>query len=160
MKDWYQRLSQRERAIVLGLAVLVAATLAYVTVIEPIRNNLEAARLQVEAQRELLGWMRGAAAEAGQLRAAVGEERVAGDDRPAYLLLDEAIRASGLPAPSRIEPQGGGTQAQFESVAFDRLIVLLDRLARQRGLEVTQASFTRKAAGEVGARITLEQDAP
>ena len=160
MKEWYQKLSQRDRAVVLAVAAAVLLSLVFLALVKPLQQRLDGARAELESRRDLLAWMRQSAAEVQQLRAS-GRSTVAADDRPPYLLLDEAIRAAGLPAPSRIEPQSGGTQAQFEGVAFDRLVLLLDRLAEQRGLQVTQASMTaRNDKGEVGARIVLERDEP
>lgn len=156
MIAWLQSLTPRERLIVVGGAVLAALTGLYLLVAEPMWERLQAERARLEAQTQLLAWMRQSAAQVAQLRSSTSVARNSG--RPPYLLLDAAVRRTGLPAPQRLEPRGrDGAAVQFEDVAFERLLLMLAELEREGELRIADVSLTRRSAGTVNASIVLER---
>lgn len=157
MRAWLAGLAPRERAAVVAGAVAVAAIVAYLAVIEPVAGAFAERERRIDALEGQLAWMRDAAAEARALRA--GGARAAGsDDRPPYLVIDEALAGAGLPQPRRLEPVGDGRArlAFGAGVPFDPLVRLIGRLVSESGLRVTRARIRgTDTAGRVEAELTF-----
>lgn len=157
MKEWFLRQNQRDQRIVVGLAALVALVMCYALVIHPLKTGLDDRRASVAGKQRTLLWMEESAAKVMSLRRSGGSNQ---SGRPAYVLLDEAVRRAGLSGSAdRIEPGGRdkkGARAQFSQVDFDKLVRALGELQAQHGLSVSSASFGRKEDGGASARITLE----
>lgn len=156
MRAWLQALAPRERAIVLGAAVVLIALIVYLLAIEPALRAQEQRQQRVEALERELEWMRGAAAELKELGGAPAQ--ATGSGQPPYLAVDRALRAAGLPRPETLEPVGaGGARLELEGVSFDALIRVLERLQAREGLQATRARFRRTGVGQVDADLTLER---
>lgn len=156
MNAWLQGLNPRERALVLGAMVVVGLIGAYVFVAEPLWARLVEQRERLESQRALLAWMQDSAAEVQRLRPSATAAETS--TKAPYLVLDEAVRRTGLPAPARLEPRGrDGTLAQFENVPFNRLIAMLADVERRGNLTVTEVSVTRRDGGAVNASVSLSR---
>jgi type II secretory pathway component PulM len=156
IREWYLSQTPRDQKLALLLGVLLIAALLYGAVYKPLSDSLETARSRVEGQRAALVWMQEAAAEARSLGAGSGAASRASNKAP-YLLVDEAIRRSGLGSPERIEPAGQtGARLQFEAVDFDKLLPMLGQLQQGQGLSVTSANLNRRDTGRVSARLSLE----
>lgn len=154
MRAWLESLAPRERMIVFGGGAIALLVLLYLLAIEPALEAREQRRERVAQLERELAWMRGAAAELQQL----GGAAATGSDRPPYLAVDRALREAGLPRPRTLEPVGAeGARVELESVAFDALVRVLDRLRARDGLQVTRARFTRLGPGRVEAGLTLER---
>ena len=145
------------------LLVTVGGTVAFVTLLflfvaEPLWNELLSQRAQLQSQRELLTWMQESAAEARQLRTAGSTSSSGGGNQAPYLIVDSAVRRSGLPAPSRLEPKGkDGAALQYEAVPFDRLLQLFGELNRRGDLEVVDVSITRRDVAAVGVTVSVRR---
>ena len=156
MNAWLQRLAPRERALVVSGMVVGALLLLYLLLVEPMWNALEQQREQLRSQTALLEWMETSAREVQQLRG--GTRQVDKSDKAPYLLLDAAVRKSGLPAPARLEPRGrDGAAAQFENVPFDRLVRMLADIERRGELDIVDVSVTRRGVGTVNASMSLKR---
>ena len=156
MMSWYRNLAPRERRTILIACAVLLPIMLYVLAIEPIASGIASSRQRAAELQATLFWMQ----EAAQRAKALGstKQTIRGLDKAPYLVLDAAIRQNGLPVPARIEPYGqAGTRAQFDAIAFDRLVLMLDDLRRQQGLLVTDISVTRKEGGQVSVRLTLER---
>ncbi|MDH3712406.1 MAG: type II secretion system protein M [Gammaproteobacteria bacterium] len=157
MSAWLQRMNPRERAGVIGATLVAAAVLLYLLVAEPLWNTLEEERARLQSQRTLLKWMQTSAGEVQQLRG--DTSRVDKTGKAPYLLLDAAVRSSGLPAPARLEPRGrDGAAAQFENVPFDHLIHMLADIERRGELVIVDVSVTRRDAATVNASLALSRE--
>jgi type II secretory pathway component PulM len=156
VKAWLQRMNPRERAGVIFAMPVAAVVLLYLLVAEPLWNQLEEQRTRLQIQQDLLEWMQASAAEVQQLRG--GANRVEKSGKAPYLLLDAAVRGSGLPAPSRLEPRGrDGAAAQFENVPFDRLVRMLADIERRGELTIVDVSVTRRDVATVNASLSLSR---
>ena len=156
MNAWLLRMNPRERTIVICGMALGAMVLVYLLVVEPLWGKLAEQRAQLRSQAALLEWMQTSAAEVRQLRGAVSQ--ASETDKAPYLLLDAAVRKSGLPAPVRLEPRGrDGAAAQFENVPFDRLIRMLAEIERRGELDIVDVSVTRREAAAVNASLSLKR---
>lgn len=158
MKAWLNAMTTRERTTIAVSGIIAGLVLVYVALVEPMAERFRTQRERVELLEQDLAWMTRAAPEVIELR---NSGRTGsppdGEDAP-YLVLDEAFRGAGLPQPERLEPVGtSGARAEFEAVAFEPLISVLERLRRESGLHVTRAQFTAIEPGMVSARLTLER---
>lgn len=158
MKAWFNALTPRERAIITATGVVGGLLLMYVAVIEPVAERFRAQGQRVEILEKDLAWMTRTAPEVIELRNSGRTGSPPDGGEAPYLALDEAFRSAGLPQPERLEPVGqSGARAEFDAVAFDPLISVLERLRRESGLRVIRAQFTAIEPGMVGARLTLER---
>ncbi len=155
MNAWLQRMNPRERVIVVTGMVLAALVAVYLLIAEPLLQKLDDERARLDSQKALLEWMHTSAAEVRQLRGS--GRQVDKSDQAPYLLLDAAVRKSGLPAPVRLEPRGrDGAAAQFENVPFDRLVRMLGSIERRGELSIEDVSITRRETA-VNATLTLRR---
>ena len=157
MNAWLQRMNPRERVLAVGGMLVAGLLLLYLLVAEPLWGRLEEERARLQSQKALLAWMHTSAVEVQQLRGG-STGTVDKTGKAPYLLLDAAVRTSGLPPPSRLEPRGqDGAAAQFEEVPFDRLVRMLASIERRGELSVVDVSITRRGVATVDASLTLSR---
>ena len=157
IKIWYLSKSQGDQRILNVLGILVALLLIYALLINPLQKELSNRKTRVSAQEKTLAWMHSAAATVQSLSGGQSRSAASNNKKAPYILADEAIQKRRLPTPSRIEPAGKkGVRLQYQSVDFDRLMLLLDDLQSKYQLHVTSLNIARKEMGKVSARITLE----
>ena len=158
LKHWFNSLQPRERQVVSVGAVILPLVLLYLLIIDPLYQNLVSQRERIANQQQLLHWMQQSAQEAKQLMASGGPGNAQNNNKAPYLLVDEAVRRAGLPAPSRLEPQGSDAAiAQFENLAFDRLMPVLASLQAMNNLTVTDMSIVRREDELVSATISIKR---
>lgn len=157
LKHWFNSLQPRERQVVAVGGVILPIVLLYLLLIDPLYQSLVSQRDRIASQQQLLHWMQQSAQEAKQLMARSPGNAQTSTKAP-YLLIDEAIRRAGLPAPSRLEPQGSDAAiAQFESLAFDRLMPVLASLQATNNLTVTDMSIVRREDELVSATLNIKR---
>lgn len=159
MKDWFLGLEQRERVFVGGGAVAVVLLLFWALVINPLSASTAATTERVEAKRQTLAFLRGAAAEL----AAAGDVPAAGPDlagQSLVVIVDRTARAAGLgSALTRNQPVGeDGIRVRLDDAAFDAVAAWLATLGTSAGLSIESASFDRTPdEGRVNASLVLRQ---
>jgi general secretion pathway protein M len=159
MKDWFLGLAARERYFVAAGAVLVTVLLLWGLVLSPLYGATAAAASRVEAKQNLLGFLRGAAAEL----AAAGDVPAARPDlagQSLVVVVDRSAREAGLGAAlTRNQPVGDdGIRVRLENASFDALARWLAALDARSGLAIESASFDRtNQDGRVNASLVLRQ---
>jgi len=156
LRRFWDGLRPRERLLVGLAAVVVAFTVFYLALWEPIHQRNAALRERLAEQRALLVWMEERAAEVRALRGGAGTGRLpAGDSLLG--IIDRTARGADLKGRvSRIEPDGeDGVRIWLDGVAFDALVRWLGRLQRQYGLTVASAVIDREGPGKVSARLVI-----
>ena len=159
MKDWFMKLSQRERNMVLSAASVVVLFLLYLLVWQPVANDYARTRQNVAMAEETITWMKSAAMEVKQLRGS-GGAMVSPQQGKQFLLglIDKTAKASGLgPVLKRVQPEGdAGVKIWFEAASFDVLINWLDTIQSQHGLTVNEINVEQTdLPGLVNVRISL-----
>lgn len=160
MKRWWEALSERDRRAlsVLSLVALIAGF--WLFGVAPLIESRNSLRKQLAAAERELYWMRGAAADIAQRRAA-GQLGSTGDRAGQSLLglADKTAHTAGLgDGLKRIEPVGANrVNVWLENVAFDKCAVWIETLSSQYGVGVESFAFDRTAAtGAVNGRVTLQ----
>ena len=152
IKEWYTSQTPREQLIVATTAVVGISALLYVMVYKPLSTGIAARQASVAAKQTDLEWIK-----QNTPKASPGGQAIQPMDKAPYLLLDEAIKKARISTPERVTPDGSqGARAQFSNVEFDKLLQVLGGLEQTYGLSVKTINLSRKDAGEVSARLSLE----
>jgi general secretion pathway protein M len=159
MKDWLESLQPRERAFIVGGAVLVTVALIYAFAWVPLDKR------QSTLAASVADWQR-SVAELGALKnmPVTNESSPAAPDggQTPVVIVDRTLRARGLDkALQRSQPTtSNGIRVEFKDVAFDDLALWLGDLSTQYAMEVTSGAFSAPGNGEPGrvdATLTLER---
>lgn len=159
MKDWFNALEQREKIFVSVGAFAVGLAVFYVAVWLPLDRGHKELTASVNAWQRSLNelWpLRGLQSASGQ------QSRSAAAAQTPVLIVDQTLRARGLDRSlQRSQPTTStGIRVEFESVAFDDLLLWLGDLNAQYAMDVTSGTFSRPSRGEPGrinANLTLER---
>ncbi len=162
IQAYWQNLMPRERRVLIAGAVALVLMLFYVLAWAPFQSERASREQAIEQQRELLGWMQGAAAELQALRTGgAGGSGAAAANRsvPLLTLVDGSARKQGLGgALKRVQPDGdAGVRVWLEGVDFDALLLWLDTLERSQGVLVKALVVEPQSPGRVKARLSLER---
>jgi len=146
MLAWYNKLSERERRMVL-LGGIAAVVLLILAIVLPLSRNISQARQRVTNKQADLAFIRNAvpqlaAAGPGIGTAATGESLV--------VLIDSSARESGIgKSLSSSQPTADkGLRVRLDHVPFDALVAWLARLSQSHGVSVESAEI--ESAGEAG----------
>lgn len=161
MKAWFMSLQTRERIFVMAAVVFIVLAIGWVGVWNPLDANHKAAAERVAAWERSLAALR---PMRGQIQAtASGAPATTNQDQSLVVIVDNSLRQRGLYNSlqrSLPTPAGNGIRVEFESAAFDDLILWLGDLHRQYGLQVENGSFTMASGnipGRVNSSVTLER---
>jgi general secretion pathway protein M len=155
----YQELQPRERLMVAVCAAVVALTLIYLLLWEPLANARSSAQANLAQQRATAQRLEVIAATVQKARAS-GQGQIIGRDQSLLTLVDQLAKSPQLgKAPTRLQPEGEQeVRIVFEDVGFDALASWLSMLETQYAIHVTAADFERRAgAGLVNARLTVQR---
>jgi len=161
MKNWFMSLETRERIFVaVGLAFVVVA-IAWAGVWTPLDNKHKAAAERVDTWRQSLSALRPLR---GQVQASASAATMnTNPNQSLVVIVDNSLRQRGLYNSlqrSQPTPAGNGIRVEFESAAFDDVVLWLGDLHRQYGLQVEAGSFSLASGdipGRVNSTVTLER---
>jgi general secretion pathway protein M len=148
----WRSMSERERRMVLGGAVLAGLLLLF-GVLVPLDRSVSKAQQRVGKKQADLVWMRSVAPEVAAIAPPPSNS-----GESLLVLVDRSARESGLgSALAGSEPSGvGGLSVRLEKAPFDTLIAWLARLSQQSGIRVDSATIENAGApGIVNAAIVL-----
>ena len=157
MRDWFESLEARERLFVSIGAVIVAIALLWGLVWAPLDKGHREVEQRVSTWEQSLAELRPLAA---MPKPQNGSRPAAASTQSPVVIVDTTLRSHGLGQPKRSQPTPNGIRVEFESVAFDKLVVWLGDLSYQYGMEVQAGSLsadTSEAPGRVNATLTLER---
>jgi general secretion pathway protein M len=153
---WWQRLSARDRGVLVGGAFAIAALLLWSFGWYPLARSRAALAAEAAQAEADLGWMRSVADDMIRARSTGAFTGLDRGGRSLLALADGTARDAGLGATlQRIEPIGTGrVNLWFEGVAFDAMVSWLEGLQRQYGIRVDELSVERSVdVGTVNARV-------
>ena len=161
MKNWYQSLESRERLLVAAAGVVILFAAFWFGLWVPLDSNHRAAQERVDTWKQSLSALR---PMRGQVQAtASGRQAAAGQNQSLVVIVDNSLRQRGLTNSlqrSQPTPSGTGIRVEFESAAFDDLMLWLGDLHRQYGLQVESGSFSPSSSdnpGRVNSSVTLQR---
>ncbi|HEX4896389.1 MAG TPA: type II secretion system protein M [Solimonas sp.] len=155
LQSWLAQLAPRERVLVLSGAGVVALTLLYLLIWEPLAKAHAQRAESLEAARALAGRIETAAALVQSQRGSGGAV-----NRNLSLLaaVDQTSRSPVLgKPPTRVQPEGDReVRVWIDDVSFDNLLRWLQELETRYGIVARSAELERgQAPGTVNARLSL-----
>jgi general secretion pathway protein M len=162
LHDWYHGLQQRERQLVVAASVVIAATLFYLVIWEPIHKNIAEQSQKYQSQVGILEWMQNAANEVRLLKTTGSSNRKkASSNQAVTLLVEQSATLAGIkPFLTKLESTSDkGARVTIDAASFDQLLLWLNTLQIQYGISVTSANLDRDdKPGTVNVRMTLKRD--
>lgn len=154
-------LETRERLFVSAGVVFVIFAIAWAGVWTPLDAKHQATAERVETWRQSLAALRPLR---GQVQATANSATVnTNPNQSLVVIVDNSLRQRGLYSSlqrSQPTPAGNGIRVEFESAAFDDIVLWLGDLQRQYGLRVAAGSFSLASGdtpGRVNSTVTLER---
>jgi general secretion pathway protein M len=158
MTQWMQ-LRPRERVGLTAATIVLAMTMVYLMLWEPVFNESEQLKRAIQQNQQLVSWMEEKSVEAKALVASSGPAR--GNTKGASLLgvIDSTAKRGKLgKAMKRVEPDGSNrVRVWMEEAAFDDLIRWLARLENKHGIKISSVVIDKDDArnGHVSARLVF-----
>lgn len=158
MKTWWTNLSERDRRMLSGGGLVVAALLFWALWFDPLlqtRRGLADGVKQAEAD---LVYMQAASQRLAALQAGGSATVFDRGGRSLLALADASAREAQLAnALKRIEPVSSGrVSVWLEAASFDAMATWLEQLQSRYGVRAEEFSVSRTVApGQVDARIVL-----
>jgi general secretion pathway protein M len=153
IQQYLQRISPRERWMVLGGAV-VALILLILAIVMPLQTRVSATEARVEKKRDDLVWLRSMTPQLSALQVS----RPPALTESLVVLVDRTARESGI-GRSLVgsQPSGdGGLNVRLEKMPFDSLVAWLAQLNERYGVRVDSATVdAANEAGTVTATLVL-----
>lgn len=150
------RLSQmnsREKTLVSVAAALLLVTLIYFVVWKPVADGISERRATIEAQQELLQWVREntglyvARSQAAAQPATRSTMSGSVSERVTQLASAAKIELT------RMQPQADGLLVVIDQVPFNTLLAFIETLQREAGLNVSHVDVTEgSSVGNVRVR--------
>jgi len=161
MKDWYDTLEAREQVFVLAGAVFVAVALIYFVLWAPLDKNHRQIAANVDNWERSLAELRPLQSLVASGNAGSTSTIMSSPQAP-IIIVDQTLRSRGLEQyRRRSQPTANnGIRVEFESVAFDELVLWLGDLGTQHDLHVQAGSMsvvTQAGPGRINASLTLER---
>lgn len=159
MKNWFLTLEPRERLFVAAAASMVVLVVAWLGVWSPLDAGHQRAAENVDSWQQSLARLRPMKSQvlaSNNSRPATG-----GQNQSLVVIVDNSLRQRGLYGSlqrSQPTPAGNGIRVEFESAAFDDLVLWLGDLHTQYGLQVESGSFSmasNDSPGRVNSSVTL-----
>ena len=161
MKSWFTTLEPRERIFVSAAAVVILFAVFWFGLWTPLDRGQQAAHDRVESWKQGIAELRPMKSQVQAV--ASGGQVVVPQDQSLVVIVDNSLRQRGLYNAlqrSQPTPSGDGIRVEFESAAFDDLMLWLGDLHRQYGLDVESGSFSIASGdnpGRVNSSVTLQR---
>ena len=157
MRAWYRQLSDSERWLVSGVAVLAGLMLLYLLLLVPLFDKNRELKEEIASKRSAATWMAGTAVEIRTL-AASAEKQHQKDNRTLIARVNSELREKQV-IPTRIKPDGESKlSVSVENTLFTNLMERLDLLQRHYGIFVINAVIQPQGGGLVNAQLTLVRE--
>ena len=157
MRDWWYRLSDRERIMVSGGGIICGILIAYFFIWQPITQQVARAEQNYQAQASLLQWLQGADRRVAVYQAA-GADRYQPSQQALLVLIERSLAQEKLSRYLNQVQQTNSNQValRFNRIPFDQFIGWLQGIVRSHALTVSNINVTRGATtGVVGVSLAL-----
>ncbi len=161
MRSWFDSLEEREKIFVVTAALVIVCATFLFGVWRPLDSGQKSTAARVDTWKISLAELQPLK---GQIQASgAGQPIQAGQDQSLVVIVDNTLRQRGLYNAlqrSQPTPAGNGIRVEFESAAFDDMMLWLGDINRQYGLLVQSGSFSVASGenpGRVNSTLTLER---
>ncbi len=161
LKQRFTALNLRERILVGIAAAVLALSLIFLVVVEPLQNSVKRLRSDVAEMQGIVAELADARSLVLSSRSGIGV--IQGQGRSLLSIVDQSGKESGLAsAITRMQPEGDATvRVWLEQADFAALVRWLDKLESNYGVSVTEAAIDRESQpGLVRARLGLVRGNP
>lgn len=158
LRQHFDALEVRERRFLVAGVLVVLLAIVFLAVVQPLRSYHGNLENRIVAERELVSWMRSAAAVLKQR----GPQRATANRSGSLLTVtDSSARDIGLAQSlRRIQQEGdSAVRVRLESARFDTVVVWLENLQQRHGVVATEMTVERlDAPGLINASVTLSRN--
>jgi len=160
LKARFDQLPLRQQWLLVAAAILIVVYIAVAVIYRPLVNKRDLLSQQNAGAERTLQWMRGAIAEIKSLRGAGNASAATTSGMTLSQLVESSAARHGLRV-SRFQPAGDDeAQVWLDKVAFDSVVLLLDQLENQYGLDVLSVAINgANAPGLVNVRLRFRKGA-
>lgn len=146
---------QSERAIILGLSVLILVSMIWLLIWQPVNNYAQASQERHLRLDTLHQWMQ---TNEQQARRVGGRSQAAAGNEGVLRVATRTLKQTGLEL-TRIQPENsGGVSVVLQKQPFNDVMRWLDLIQEQENLRIIQASMDADAvSGRVNARFSLRR---
>lgn len=131
MKEKWQQLSDQEQRILLYVSPFVLIFLLYLLVWQPLNDSIATKKIKLVRQQALLTWVK----ENSQRYASAQKNGKSTSKGSVSSIVNRTAKQMQVKL-SRIQPQGDSVQIWVDEIPFNTLLVWLERLSTQEGLNV------------------------
>ncbi|TXH03530.1 MAG: type II secretion system protein M [Nevskiaceae bacterium] len=157
LQDWFRGLAARERVMVASCAVVVAVTVLFLGIWEPLVKAHRKYEVDLAAARALGQRLEVIAAQAQSAHGTSGAAPVA-TGLSLLSAVDQAGKSGVLTKPlTRIQPEGDNeVKVWIDGVSFDALLRWIGELELRYGIDAQSVDIEKDATpGQVNARLSL-----
>jgi type II secretory pathway component PulM len=153
-RDKYSALSGRDRAMLAVLVVFLVVVLAYLLVWTPVNDYRQRGMEDRDRNLELLEMMRRTETQARQKTVS---KRSAVTGKNLLAIISREAQQLNIKA-NRLQPEGqDAVSLWFDSIPFDDLLMLLEKVKSEYGVSVEQIVVDRgESGGSVRTRLILK----
>lgn len=160
IKSFYQKLSQREKRLILITILTVGLASLYFFFYQPIINSSQNLTSQIDDASNLYDWITQQTVTLKQLNAQNPSNlSPVNQNETLFTLIESTLRNTNIaPEASQISSNNPNTvNIQFSNISFDQLINWIATLDNDYKISVTQAIINRidQAPGQVQASVNL-----
>lgn len=151
---WYAHKERGEQRIILGLVVLIAASVLYVGIWKPVSDWRALETNRQQNAQTLYDWLR---ANEGAAKAAAATNRGGNQGRRSLTPLVTKAAAAHQITVNRLQPEGNGVvSVSVQRQPFNKIIAWVSQLEENNGVSVERASIDGvDTPGYVNAQIRL-----
>ncbi len=160
MKQFFLRLSLRERSLLIGGITLLFISGLYAFAYMPIVDEQQRLNTAIAAQQQLHGYLQGIAAEAAALRSQTPKAPAIAETSQSLIgIIDGGSEQAGIKsAVKRLIPEGSDKVTLWlEQCDSDKLMAWLALLDKEHAIAVQQIALSREPgeAGLVSGKVLL-----
>lgn len=159
LQRWLETLQPRERQLVVGGSITLSVILFYLLVWDPVFSKLEAARENLDAQRQLLIWMQTSGQEIRNLQSSGASLAPQLASQSVSALVTMSAQSNGIQEfITKLDSTKEGVEVQLTNADFDRTMTWLNDLQTRYQIQPRKIIIEPQVdPGTVNARITLEK---
>jgi len=149
LKTWWQGLNIREQRLVMGVGALCTIFLLYGLIWQPLNDNLVSSQKRLESRQALLTWVTDNTARYQRVKSVGGVKKSSGS---LSSIVNRTAERQQLTI-TRMQPQGEILLVWLDNVPFAQLLLWLESLANNEGLQVQAIDLSQgDNPGEVRVR--------